>query len=134
MLNKPSTISVIFILFFVCLSSFSGLRTSKKTTIKGTWYYMANGTYSSTNTRGSKRWYTIKNHRISYSSCTDWCGCMRKTYYGRYTRLNDSIISITYNKVRSKGMKIAERLKEKQVETLKIIKINSSTLKIVDVH
>lgn len=59
---------------------------------------------------------------------------MRKTYYGKYTRLNDSIISIIYNKVKSRGMKIAERLKEKQVETLKITKINSSTLKMVDVH
>lgn len=108
-------------LLFVLLASFLVPEQLPKM-LTGKWYHTQNGTYTKASTTNhSTRWYEFHMpSKISFSTCTDWCGCMRKTVYGTYTWENDSVLLVTYTKVKRQYGHSKTKLKAPRQEKLKI--------------
>ena len=89
MIKNKIVIRYLLLVLTLSLFSFSSFRNREK--IKGKWYYNHGSNYYKTTDRSSNaRWYEFKNNsKVSFSSCTDWCGCMRVTYNGKYDWIND---------------------------------------------
>ena len=130
MLKSKIAISLIFFLLSLTLFAFSSLNGREK--IKGKWFYNYGVNYYRTTDSGSTaRWYEFKNNsKVSFSSCTDWCGCMRVTYLGDYDWINDSTISVVFTKSKRWGNKIATKLEGNRIETLQLSRVNKTLLKI----
>lgn len=67
--------------------------------LKGKWTHTVGGEYVKNFKRTGEypRWYKFEGRKhISFSSCTDMCGCLRRTDFGTYAWENDSVIAITY--------------------------------------
>lgn len=130
----PSTIPLLILLTGIVVLSSAGLRQSKKPVLSGKWYHVSNGSfYKSTERADIARWYEFKaNNKINYSSCTDWCGCMRETLQGTYHWENDSIISVVYTTAKRdlQTETGTDKLENPRKEKLKITVLRKGALKI----
>lgn len=82
------------------LSSFSSFSDKGNPNIYGKWYASTGTSFSKKSSREDiARWYKFQfPNQVTYSSCTDMCGCMRIYYSGVYAWENDSILAIEYDK------------------------------------
>lgn len=108
------------------LSFVSGLNVSHRQQtkkLKGKWIRTVGGEYvQNLKSPGAyPRWYEFQgNKRISFSSCTDMCGCIRRTDYGKYHWENDSVIAVTFTHF-SKRSKHKMRMEEPKEELIQIL-------------
>ena len=122
---------ILVLLVTLTTSSFSDSN-SEMTDIDGKWYYMPGGLYTNVQKNGSSnRWYSFNNNTITYSTCTDMCGCMRHTLYGKYVWKNDSTIDVTYYKEDRQMAHASRKLKEPRKAQLKIVRIDAHTIEII---
>ena len=79
------------------------------------------------------RWFEFKeNNEFVRFNCTDMCGCMGATYYGKIKWANDSIVVVNYNRM-TQMFDTGELKKSKcdKQEELKIIQ-ESPTILIIE--
>lgn len=107
------------------------MAATSKLSISGRWYYQGGGYFKSTDRKDISRWYEFKSgNKISFSTCTDMCGCMRVTSYGTYKWENDSIMSVTYTKEKDEYGGGVRKLKQPTKVHLKIKKLREKGLSI----
>jgi len=102
-------------------------------TLKGLWYLAdsKNNVETYTRQKSSSPSFHIKRSEITYTHCTDMCGCMPVIYYGNY-ELKKNTLSVTYkNKTladpRGKGIRININTIVKKIQ---VIEVTNDTLRI----
>lgn len=120
--------------FLLGLFSFTPVNKTSITdpSVVGKWYNIGGFRYE----RGGKEttvksWYEFKkNGRVYFSTCTDACGCIRKTLRGKWTQESMSIVNITFFKYKSEYSKRRRytRINESRAERYAVRRVDKNIL------
>ena len=114
--------TLVCLLFVLTFSSFVSPQQSKPG-ISGKWYHQTGGVYyKDVDRKDISRWYEFKGSTIIFSSCTDWCGCMRETVKGKYKWIDNNTIEVTYTHSKYWQEKTFKELKDQNSVKLEITK------------
>ena len=114
----------------------AGFQPDNQLQIEGKWYFNGeNNYYKEPNGFGQSRWYEFSsNTKLTYSTCTDMCGCMRKTYYGKFNWENDSVITVNYYKCKDEFSGDIVHFERLKTEQLGIIQIDTAHINIFPIR